>query len=181
MSSILVVAIDQPSPPPLQSLCAFVEATFGVATYAAGRRSLDLAVSHDLSRNQYYSTKLIKDILTEFPEHTGKILAITEHDLFVPVLSYVFGEAQLDGKVAVVSSFRFDEQLYGYPSNPTLADERLLKVSIHEIGHTFGLIHCPLFECVMHSSTTVEEIDLKRTVFCPECRTLLDTKTTDRD
>jgi archaemetzincin len=98
-----------------------------------------------------------------------KILGVTGIDLFVPVLTYVFGEAQLDGRAAVVSSFRLDDRLYGLSPNPALLRERLVKETLHELGHTFGLLHCRDFECVMHSSTSVEEIDLKPAHLCGKC------------
>jgi len=91
-------------------------------------------------------------------------------DLFVPVLTYVFGEAQLDGKAAVVSTFRLREEFFGLDADPKLERTRLLKEAIHELGHTFGLIHCRNYDCVMHSSTSVEEVDLKPTDFCEDCR-----------
>ncbi|HEY4491753.1 MAG TPA: archemetzincin, partial [Acidobacteriota bacterium] len=46
---------------------------------------------------------------------------------------------------------------------------RCEKEAIHELGHAFGLIHCHQFDCVMHFSNSVEQIDLKRNTFCAEC------------
>jgi len=130
---------------------------------------IDPAPAYDASRNQYYSSFLLAALLATFSHHQGKILAITGNDLFVPVLTYVFGEAQLDGAVALVSSFRLDERFYGMPENKMLFEQRLIKEAVHELGHTFGLVHCRRFDCVMHSSTAVEEIDVKSENFCPEC------------
>ena len=123
----------------------------------------------DFTRNQYNSSVLLSHILEQFKYYNGKIVGITGVDLFVPVLTYVFGEAQLDGKAAMVSTFRLDDALYGYPQNQNLFEERILKEMVHEIGHTFGLLHCVDFQCVMHSSTSVEEIDVKGNNFCTEC------------
>jgi len=84
-------------------------------------------------------------------------------------LTYVFGEAELDGRAAVVSAFRLDNELYGMPPDPDLLFERLVKESLHELGHTFGLMHCHRTDCVMSSSTYVEHIDLKNDRFCDRC------------
>ncbi|MBI4429387.1 MAG: hypothetical protein HY562_09750, partial [Ignavibacteriales bacterium] len=100
---------------------------------------------------------------------SSKILCITALDLFVPVLTFVFGEAQLDGSAAIVSSHRLDESFYGLPKNQEILEHRLLKEAVHELGHTYGLVHCHDYECVMHSSTSVEEIDVKGTTFCTRC------------
>ncbi len=97
-------------------------------------------------------------------------------DLFVPVLTFVFGEAQVNGKAAVVSSYRLRDELYGLPKNPKRLKERLEKEAIHELAHTFGLIHCRNPECVMHSYTYAEEVDFKSKDFCSSCSALLEGK-----
>ena len=90
-------------------------------------------------------------------------------DLFIPVLTYVFGEAKLDGRAAVVSSFRLDNQIYGLPRDPELLLDRLRKEALHELGHTYNLVHCRRHPCVMMSSTYVEDIDQKSNRFCRHC------------
>ena len=97
-------------------------------------------------------------------------------DLYVPVLTFVFGEAQVGGKAAVVSSYRLRDELYGLPKNPERLKERLEKEAIHELGHTFDLIHCREPECVMYSYTYAEEIDFKSKNFCSTCSALLESK-----
>jgi len=90
--------------------------------------------------------------------------------LFVPVLTFVFGEAQLDGNCATVSFARLREEAYGLPAHEDVLRERLLKEAIHELGHTFGLRHCADWRCVMTSSHAVERLDVKSAEFCGECR-----------
>jgi archaemetzincin len=90
-------------------------------------------------------------------------------DLFNPVLTYVFGEAQLSARGAVVSSRRLRPEMYGLPENVPLLQARLETEAVHELGHTFGLLHCLEPTCVMHASSYVEEIDLKESRFCPGC------------
>ncbi|HEY6951748.1 MAG TPA: hypothetical protein VI758_05035, partial [Bacteroidota bacterium] len=80
---------------------------------------------------------------------------------------------QLAGTAAVVSTHRLQNQFYGLPVDDLLMQERLQKEIVHELGHTFGLYHCRQFECVMRSSTYVEEIDLKHTGLCGACEELL--------
>lgn len=130
---------------------------------------LDPTPAYDIARNQYLSNRLLLSLLQRYPAYDGKILGITELDLFAPVLTYVFGEAQLDGTAAVISGYRLNDKIYGLPPNQKLLEQRLLKEAVHELGHTFGLIHCQDFDCVMHTSTAVEELDLKNHDFCPVC------------
>lgn len=130
---------------------------------------LNLLSAYDSSREQFNSTKIISILLEKFKNFNGKVLGVISIDLFIPVLTYVFGEAQLKGKVSIVSTFRLNEITYGFPENKKLTAERLLKEAIHELGHNFGLLHCENYLCVMHSSTSVEEVDIKTASFCDEC------------
>ncbi len=124
-------------------------------------------------RNQYHSSEILLGLKNIFMPSKDKILAVTDLDLFIPILTFVFGEAQLDGPTAVISTFRLRPEFYGLPPNKNLVMQRLIKEAIHELGHTFGLVHCLNQGCVLNASTYVEEIDLKEADFCPECAQLL--------
>jgi len=129
------------------------------------------------SRGQYNSTLILAKLLELPYSETGilkgyeRILGVTSCDLFIPILTFVFGEAQLDGRVAVVSGYRLQNERYGLPKDTNLFHERLVKESVHELGHTLGLIHCYNQDCALHPSTYVEEIDLKTSHFCHSCQT----------
>lgn len=129
---------------------------------------IDLTKFYSEDRDQYYSTKLLEYALLNFSDFK-KILMITDFDLYVPVLTFVFGEAQLNGKAAIISAHRLYPEFYGLPSNEDLFLSRLIKEINHELGHTYGLRHCLNFECVMHSSSNVDEIDVKTENFCSKC------------
>ena len=136
-----------------------------VETHAAG---FDPESAFDAGRGQYNSTLLLAQLLRE-PIDGGRILGITGVDLFIPVLTYVFGEAQLDGRAAVVSSHRLAPEGYGLPANPDLLFKRIVKESVHELGHTYGLDHCPDSTCVMFFSNSLRDTDRKSSDFCPDC------------
>jgi archaemetzincin len=127
----------------------------------------------NVNRNQYSSSAIVERLEKELPPSASRVLALTGLDLYIPVLTFVFGEARLNGRCAVVSSYRLDNTFYGLPANRVLLQERILKEAIHELGHTFGLLHCQNPECVMKSSTYVEEIDLKTSQFCNLCSSKL--------
>jgi len=135
---------------------------------------INLSFAYDNSRGQFNSTKIISLLSDRFKDFNGKVVGVISVDLFIPVLTYVFGEAQLGGKVSVVSTFRLNEIAYGLPENKKLTQERLIKEVLHELGHNFGLLHCEDYLCVMHSSSTVEEVDLKSDRFCRNCKHKVD-------
>ena len=126
--------------------------------------------SFEARRNQYYSTKILKEMLGDVPQDALKLLGVTDEDLCIPILTYVFGEAQVGGTAAVVSLARLRQEHYGLTPDRPLLLERLRKESLHELGHTFGLIHCPLRECVMYLSNTVVDVDTRGRDFCMACR-----------
>jgi archaemetzincin len=127
------------------------------------------AESYEEGRGQYYSTRIIGKMLREVPDGAFKLLGVIDRDLCIPILTFVFGEAQLDGTVALVSLTRLRQEFYGLPPDRFLFHERLRKESLHELGHTFGLIHCPSRECVMSLSNTVIDVDRKGRSFCRHC------------
>lgn len=134
------------------------------------RPSFDPEIAFDASRGQYNSRLLLAQLLRHAPDDSTRILGVTALDLFIPVLTYVFGEAQLGGRAALVSTHRLDNAVYGLPPEPGLLFERLSKEAIHELGHTYSLVHCHDMDCVMTSSMQVDGVDLKSDRFCSRCR-----------
>ncbi|MFQ6038426.1 MAG: hypothetical protein ACE5LV_07400 [Candidatus Aminicenantales bacterium] len=93
--------------------------------------------------------------------------------MYVPQLNFVFGEAELEGHFDVISLIRLRQSFYGLPENRGLFLERAVKEAVHELGHTFGLRHCPDPRCVMHFSNSLLDTDRKEASFCTRCRKLL--------
>ena len=125
----------------------------------------------DLRRRQYETGRILKWLESR---HDGwaKVLGLTDVDLFIPILTFVFGEAQLGGRAAVVSTRRLAPG--NGPKDARLLAERLRKEAVHELGHAYGLVHCGKAGCVMGRSPGVAEIDAKGLSFCTDCRLLYD-------
>jgi archaemetzincin len=131
--------------------------------------SIEAEFAYNPLRRQYHSSEILKKILQLPPSAGWKVLGVTEMDLYIPVLTFVFGEAQLADGGAVISAHRLRQEFYGLPTDNDLLHERLLKEALHELGHTCGLRHCQDYTCVMSSSNGVERVDLKRANFCSAC------------
>jgi archaemetzincin len=131
------------------------------------------AYAFDATRGQYHSTKILREVANYLPPDGLKILGITDVDLCTPVLTFVFGEAQLGGKACVISLTRLRQEYYALPRKDTLLLNRVVKEAIHELGHTLGLVHCSLRECVMAFAPDVLGIDQKLPQFCSSCRKVL--------
>jgi archaemetzincin len=152
----------------LDQLAAELGRIFGVECHVE-REDMETEFAYDVARGQYYSTVLLQRLAAGNADTERHLLGVSGADLYVPILTFVFGEAQLTGHCAVVSLHRLREEFYGLPAQPELQKERLLKVSVHELGHTLGLRHCPDWRCVMASAHSVERVDLKTAEFCPRC------------
>lgn len=175
MSYIYIVPIELDDDSCLEKLESFLFETFHLQIKRREFK-INLKEAFDSNRNQYNSSLILRQLIMKPPQDAEKILAILDVDLFIPILTFLFGEAQLKGIGAVVSTHRLHNRFYGLTENAEVTTERLLKEAVHELGHTFGLIHCLQPKCVMNSSTYVENIDLKPAEFCPLCKKSINIK-----
>jgi archaemetzincin len=134
-------------------------------------RRLDPQFAFHPERGQYHSSEILQAMQRYAADGAWRVLGITAVDLYIPILTFVFGEAQMGGPCAVVSFHRLTQEFYGLPQDSGLLLDRLLKESVHEVGHTFDLTHCDDYSCAMAPSHAVEWIDLKESMLCESCQT----------
>jgi archaemetzincin len=132
------------------------------------RSRLDPAFAYDERRHQYLAATLLGRLRELTPDDT-LVVGAAAVDLFIPILTFVFGEAEMPGRAAVFSIHRLHEEFYGLPPDRSLLAGRAAKEMLHELGHTFGLAHCPDYACAMSSSPSVEAVDLKGKALCNGC------------
>ena len=138
----------------------------------------DLRFAHDPDRNQFHSTLILDTLASLCPAEGVKILGVTREDLFIPILTHVYGEAQLGGRAAVVSISRLmaGPDLGGVDAGAG----RILKEAVHELGHCFDLRHCEDERCIMHYCRKLDEVDKKSSRFCRYCRIMMTDYIRDR-
>lgn len=127
--------------------------------------------SFDRHRNQWYSPKLLDWFFKKFtPNKDTKIPFILDVDAYSNGLNFVLGEAFHKGGLGAIYLPRIKQEFYGLKPNGRLFYDRMVKESIHELGHVFGFVHCQNPRCVMHFSNTLSDTDIKDRSFCNTCR-----------
>ncbi len=153
----------------LKSLAPALADSFRVPCRILDRR-MDPQFAFHAERGQYHSSELLQAMQQHAVNGAWRVLGVTAVDLYIPILTFVFGEAQMGGPCAIVSFHRLMQQFYGLPHDSELLVDRLVKESVHEVGHTFDLTHCEDYSCAMAPSHAVEWIDLKEATLCSSCQ-----------
>jgi archaemetzincin len=147
----------------IQSLFGYRTATHPVLS--------DILFAYDENRKQYYSTAILQKLADNAPENCFKIIGITSLDLFIPILTHVFGEAQLGGKACMISTYRLQDSME--TESYAKIQDRIVKEAIHELGHAFSLRHCDSSSCIMHYCRGIQDVDIKSDRFCRYCAIML--------
>jgi archaemetzincin len=153
----------------LEEILPALEATFG-APCRVSSLSLEPEFAFHRERQQYHSSEILQGMQSFLAPDSWRLLGIASVDVYIPILTYVFGEAQMGGPCAMLSTHRLRQEFYGLPADHEVLVQRTIKEAIHELGHTLHLTHCHDHRCAMASSHSVERIDLKESALCHNCR-----------
>ena len=153
----------------LTNLAPALSLTFGLPCEIISP-ALDPEFAFHGERQQYHSSEILAWMQAVVGPQSWRIVGVTAVDLYIPILTFVFGEAQMGGPCAVVSAHRLRQEFYGLPADPELYRLRVIKEAVHEMGHTLSLTHCRDYSCAMAPSHAVEWIDLKEHNLCNDCR-----------
>jgi archaemetzincin len=166
MKYIYLQPIDDIEQELLEYLAEELKKFYGYPCKIASRIEIS-EIAYNADRRQYSAEVLVSRIMEQMPSDARQLFGVVDADLFVPGLNFVFGLAY--GNTAVIALPRLRPEYYREEKNERLFRERALKEAIHELGHTFGLPHCPDTRCIMHFSNNLAETDIKGPGFCRVC------------
>jgi archaemetzincin len=152
----------------LDELAGFLADATGLSCETA-RDPIDPTDAYDRGRGQYDCRWLLAALGDIDPDASCRSLGVADFDLFSPLFTFVFGEATLGGRTAIMSLHRLRAAVYGLPDDPSLLAARARREALHEVGHLLGLVHCRQARCVMRFSGSAEEVDLKDDRLCADC------------
>jgi len=169
---ILISPVGDLSADLVEAIAGEIKRVFGFST-AIDSVLLDLSFALDQNRNQHHSTMILDQLAANTPSQAIRVIAIAQVDLFIPILTHVYGEAQLGGTACIVSTFRLNEGRSAMNISQKYID-RIVKEVIHELGHTFNLRHCPEDTCIMHYCRNEDDVDRKSDQLCRYCKVMLE-------
>ncbi|MFH0914548.1 MAG: archaemetzincin family Zn-dependent metalloprotease [Chloroflexota bacterium] len=153
----------------LEALKKSVEQAFG-SRLSIKPQTEKLNYALNQKRKQYLAPMLLSHLRNLKVERDDRCLGIVDVDLYSPGLNFIFGAADINSGVAVMSLYRLRQERYGLPHNDEILRARAVKEAIHELGHTYYLSHCTGIRCIMHFSNSLRDTDIKMTSFCPKCQ-----------
>ena len=120
-------------------------------------------------RKQMFFNTLVARVAVTSAEAEVVRLAITDYDLYKTSHQFVFGDANEEQRIAIVSLHRLRNEFYGERVDANLLFQRTLKEAVHDLGHAFGLKHCFNARCAMYFSNSIFDTDNKLSHFCEVC------------
>nr|MBC7244062.1 archaemetzincin family Zn-dependent metalloprotease [Chloroflexota bacterium] len=133
------------------------------------------SAAYDQRRGQYEGHRVLTVLSRLDIPHAKRALGLVDADCYSSGLNFIFGQARIHGRDAFIALPRLRQSFYGLPEDEALFQQRALKEAVHELGHTYGLDHCPNPRCVMHFSNSLLDTDRKGAAFCTRCQTKLGT------
>lgn len=169
MIKIVIIPVGEADQNTLESIARALREIYGSETVISDAVPIP-EKTYNARRQQHHSTRILKALETLKPEGQDIVLGVIDRDLYVPELNFVFGEADMLARIAVIGLPRLRQEYYGLEPDRDIFLLRAAKEAIHETGHTCGLGHCPDPRCIMHFSTSLRDTDAKEPSFCIACR-----------
>lgn len=123
---------------------------------------------NSVRRQLFLNTLITRAAAMDLP-YEGFRLVVTDYDLYKISHQFVFGEGSEEHATAVVSLHRMRTEFYREEPDENMLFQRLLKESVHNLGHAMGLRHCQQARCAMVVSNSIFDTDNKHPHLCESC------------
>ena len=120
-------------------------------------------------RKQLFFGSISAKLCAAYESREDLLLGVTDYDLYKTSHQFIFGSSSPAQRCAVVSIHRLRAEFYAEKPDENALFQRLLKESVHEIGHALGLKHCYNVRCAMYYSNSIFDTDNKHSQFCEVC------------
>jgi archaemetzincin len=167
-----VVPIGEVPALPVKAVAAHIEGYLNLAVDVLPALPTPIG-AYDPGRLQYDAALVLKILEETTLRSFDKVIGIVSVDLFIPIFTYVYGEAAQGGRCAVASLYRLTRNLDGSLVPQHLLLERAGKVSLHELCHLYDLPHCMDERCLMHFSGDLTTLDKTPPYLCRYCSLFL--------
>lgn len=158
-----LVAVGSVSAALLRELEAPIQQVLTIGTYLGKVNLGTPGYAFNKDRNQYHTTAIMRRLLTIRDPGALNIMGVTDGDLFTPDTPFVFGEADRDSHVSVLSLFRIK-------GDTETARRRVAVEAVHLAGHLVGLSYCEDPRCIMSLATSLAEAERRQMQLCNNCR-----------
>lgn len=155
-----------------------INEVYGVSTVTLPSLKHSESSFINVKYSRYRADIILKEQKKTLNNSIDYILGLTHHDISTtkkengkvksPSEKYkdwgIMGLAYCPGRSGIVSSYRLKH------TNKDVYFSRIKKVAVHELGHNFGLPHCPDVQCVMTDAVErVSTIDNAKLALCTSC------------
>ncbi len=161
---LLLVSVGNPPPGLLKEIEEPLRAHLAIACQHGAKPLTSPAYAFNKDRQQYHANAIMRRIAPLLEPGQRFAMGVADVDLFVPDSPFVFGEADREAKVAVVSAYR----LKG--ADAETVRRRMQVEALHQAGHLIGLSYCEDPRCVMFFAQTPQDCDRKQMGLCNNCR-----------
>ena len=161
---IYIVLFEGVDDKPILEIVPWLEKAFKFPVEVVEKRVPVPADAYNEENKQYFAYDALEYAIKAAPPDAARVLAFFPDDMYVGLHAYDFGFADPDSRGAIIGLKRLQcgekRRYFG----------RLLKISMHELGHTFGLKHCTYQQCVMLNPADISLLDALPVEFCGYCQ-----------
>lgn len=166
--TVLIQPYEEFIPDAVAFVAAGIRDTFGLAVKVLPEARLPASAWYAPSK-RYKADTILQYLKHLSVNDNTYVIGITGKDISTNKNGNAYwgimGLGFCPGQCCVISDYR----LHKYPQTQRQLNTRLLKVALHEVGHNFGLPHCPVQNCLMVDAQGKDKIDGEK-AFCAACR-----------